>query len=42
MKRYGLALDLKDDEALITEYEEYHRHVWPDISKAWRKMGVDE
>ena len=30
-KRYCLALDLKDDEMLIIEYEEYHRHVWPEI-----------
>jgi len=31
MKRFCLALDLKDDAKLINEYEEYHRKVWPEI-----------
>jgi len=34
MKRYCLALDLKDDAALIAEYEAYHRDVWPEIKKS--------
>ena len=29
--RYCLALDLRDDPALIKEYEDYHRQVWPEI-----------
>lgn len=29
MKRYVLALDLVDDPALITEYEQHHKAVWP-------------
>lgn len=31
MTRYCLALDLKDDEALIAEYEKMHQEVWPEI-----------
>ena len=31
MPRYVLALDLKNDPALIAEYERYHEKVWPDI-----------
>ncbi len=36
MKRYCLALDLKDDEALIAEYEHWHRaeNGWPEIRKS--------
>lgn len=41
MKRYCLALDLKDDPALITEYEEYHRKVWPGIIKSIKDAGIE-
>ncbi|HVW13554.1 MAG TPA: L-rhamnose mutarotase [Mucilaginibacter sp.] len=40
MKRYGLALDLKDDPQLIAEYEEYHRAVWPEIKKSILDSGI--
>ncbi|HVV53870.1 MAG TPA: L-rhamnose mutarotase [Mucilaginibacter sp.] len=40
MKRYGLALDLKDDPTLIAEYEEYHRAVWPEIKKSILDSGI--
>ncbi len=41
MPRYCLALDLKDDEALIKEYEEHHRSVWPEILKSIRDSGIE-
>ena len=41
-KRYCLALDLKDDEMLIKEYEEYHRHVWPEILKSIKDSGIEQ
>jgi len=41
LKRYCLALDLKDDPALINEYETYHRHVWPEIVKSIRDAGIE-
>ncbi|MEO8860500.1 MAG: L-rhamnose mutarotase [Ginsengibacter sp.] len=34
MKRFCLALDLKDDPALIKEYETYHENVWPQIKQS--------
>jgi L-rhamnose mutarotase len=36
MKRYCLALDLVDDEKLITEYEHWHKaeNGWPEIKKS--------
>ena len=40
MKRYGLALDLKDDPQLISEYEAYHRAVWPEILKSITDSGI--
>jgi len=38
--RYCLALDLKDDAALIARYEEYHRRIWPEIAAHLRAHGV--
>jgi L-rhamnose mutarotase len=40
MKRYCLALDLKDNPTLIAEYEEWHRNVWPEIGKSIIDAGV--
>jgi len=40
MKRYCLALDLKDDPQLIAEYEAYHRDVWPEIKKSILDSGI--
>ena len=40
MKRYCLALDLKDDAGLIAEYEEYHQKVWPEILKSIHEAGI--
>ncbi|MCR8557234.1 L-rhamnose mutarotase [Mucilaginibacter sp. BJC16-A38] len=36
MKRYCLALDLKDDPELISEYERWHKteNSWPEIRKS--------
>lgn len=40
MKRYCLALDLIDDPALISEYEEYHKNVWKEITASIRDSGI--
>ena len=42
MKRYTLALDLKDDPALISEYEQWHREEngWPEIKKSIEEAGI--
>lgn len=40
MRRYCLALDLKDDEALIKKYEEYHQEVWPEIIQSIKESGI--
>lgn len=40
MKRYCLALDLKDSQELIQEYEAYHREVWPEIIQSIKESGI--
>lgn len=40
-KRYCLALDLKNDEKLIAEYEAYHEKVWPEIIKSIKDAGIE-
>ena len=41
MKRYCLALDLKEDTKLIAEYENYHKNVWPEIIKSIKGSGIE-
>jgi L-rhamnose mutarotase len=40
MKRYCLALDLKDDPGLIAEYEAHHKKVWPEIISSIKDSGI--
>lgn len=42
MKRYCLALDLNDDPELISEYEAYHRNVWPEILETIHSAGISQ
>ncbi len=41
MKRYAFALDLKDDPRLITEYENYHKKIWPEITDSIKNSGIE-
>ena len=41
MDRYCLALDLKNDPALIAEYEAMHQKVWPEIIESIRSEGIE-
>ena len=38
--KYCLALDLKDDDVMIAEYENYHKKVWPEILESIRNAGI--
>ncbi|TAE38519.1 MAG: L-rhamnose mutarotase [Runella slithyformis] len=38
--RYCLALDLKNDPALIAEYEQYHAQIWPEIAQGISAAGI--
>lgn len=42
MMKYCFALDLKDDEKLIAEYEHWHQSVWPEIIDSIRVSGIKE
>jgi L-rhamnose mutarotase len=42
MKRFCLALDLKDDPTLIAEYETHHKNVSPEIQKSIRDAGIQK
>ena len=41
MKKYCLALDLKDDPKLIQEYIIHHENVWPEIIKSIKNAGIE-
>ena len=41
MKRHALALDLVNDPILISEYEAYHRAVWPEIKASILTSGIE-
>jgi len=40
MKRYCFALDLKDDEASIEEYERLHANIAPEIHDSITRTGI--
>lgn len=42
MKRYALALDLKNDAQLIAEYEALHRNIAPEIRKSITDSGITQ
>ncbi len=42
MQRFCLALDLKDDPALITEYEQLHQEVWPENIAGIKASGITD
>lgn len=42
MKRYCLALDLKDDANLIKEYEAHHQAIWPEITRSIKDAGIEQ
>lgn len=40
MSRHVLAVDLKDDPAIIETYLEHHRRVWPEVLRSLRAAGL--
>lgn len=40
MQRYCLTVDLKDDPALIEEYKNIHKSIWPDIRERIIADGI--
>jgi L-rhamnose mutarotase len=40
--RYCLALDLKNDEVMIAEYELWHEDIWPEIRDSILGAGITD
>lgn len=40
MSRHVLAVDLKDDPAVVDAYLHHHRHVWPEVMGSLRAAGL--
>jgi L-rhamnose mutarotase len=40
--KFCFALDLKNDEKLIEEYDRYHQNVWPEIIDSILVSGIKE
>lgn len=40
MKKYCLTLDLRNDPELISQYEEQHKRVWPEIIDSIKDSGI--
>jgi L-rhamnose mutarotase len=40
MPKYCLTLELKNDPALIAEYEKYHQQIWPEIRESILNSGI--
>ena len=41
-KSYAMALDLKDDAALIERYIKHHRAVWPEALDSLNRLGIEK
>ena len=40
MTRRVLAVDLKDDPAVVEAYTAHHRRVWPEVLHSLRRVGI--
>jgi L-rhamnose mutarotase len=40
MKHFAFTVNIRDDPKAIAGYKEYHRHVWPEIERLQRRLGV--
>lgn len=42
MPRHCLTLDLKNDEAAISEYKRYHVKIWPEVRQSLFDAGITD
>lgn len=40
-QKYCLALDLVDNADFIAEYKDYHKNIWPEITKSIKDSGIE-
>jgi L-rhamnose mutarotase len=41
-RRFCLALDLKNDPAVIAEYRKCHEKTWPEITQSLTNCGIED
>ncbi len=39
---FAMTLNLKDDPALMRQYKEYHKNVWPEVKASLKAVGITE
>ena len=42
MKSFAMTLNLKDEAAVIEQYKEYHRNVWPEVLVGLKSIGISK
>ena len=42
MKTYYLALDLVNEPALIKQYDQHHKKIWPEITTSIKTSGIND
>ena len=42
MQRHCFALDLKNDNRLISAYKKYHQKIWPEITESIKESGIEK
>lgn len=42
MKTFCLALDLLNEPAMIEQYEQHHKKIWPEITTSIKNSGIDD
>ena len=42
MKSYAMTINLKSDAALIEQYKEHHRDVWPEVLDSLKSIGISK
>jgi L-rhamnose mutarotase len=42
MTRHVLAVDLRDDPAVVESYKAHHQRVWPEVLRSLRRVGVED
>lgn len=40
MKYYAYTVNLKDDPEAISKYTYHHDHIWPEVSRSLREIGI--
>ena len=42
MKSFAMTINLKNDAAVIEQYKEHHRNVWPEVLDGLKSIGISK